>query len=71
MVRVDLFLTQVKGIAMNRGFAMGAFAVTVLALSSAYAGDALKSGLQPGGSCTPFHPLNVTGPFEGKKQCLV
>lgn len=56
---------------MKHGFAMGAFAVTVLALSSAYAGDALKSGLQPGGSCTPFHPLNVTGPYEGKKQCLV
>ena len=50
---------------------MPLFGLGVLALSSAYAGDALKSGLQVGGSCTPFHPLNVTGPFEGKKQCLV
>ena len=56
---------------MNHGMAMGALTVAVLVLSSASAGDALKSGLQPGGSCTPFHPLNVTGPFEGMKQCLV
>jgi hypothetical protein len=56
---------------MKHGFAMGALAVAALALSSAVGGDAPKSGLAPGGKCTPFHPLNVTGPFEGKKQCLV
>ncbi len=56
---------------MRHGIAMGALTVAVLALSSAGAGDSLKSGLQPGGNCTPFHPLNVTGPFEGKKMCLV
>jgi hypothetical protein len=56
---------------MKHGMAMGAFTVALLALSSAGAGDALKSGLQPGGNCSPFHPLNVTGPYEGMKQCLV
>jgi hypothetical protein len=60
-----------KGIAMKHGFAMGVLAVTALALSSTFAGDTLKSGLPPGGKCTPFHPLNVTGPFAGMKQCLV
>jgi hypothetical protein len=61
-----------KGIAMKHGFAMGALALAAFALSSVFAGDtALKSGLAPGGQCTPFHPLNITGPFEGKKQCLV
>ena len=34
------------------------------------AGDA-KSGPQPGDGCGIFEPLNVTGPFAGKKQCLV
>ena len=56
---------------MKHRFAAGAFAVTVLALSSVVAGDALKSGLQVGDSPKPFHPLNVNGPFAGKKQCLV
>ena len=56
---------------MKHGIAMGALAGLALVLSSSFAGDALKSGLQPGGKCTPFHPLNVTGPYEGKKQCLV
>jgi hypothetical protein len=56
---------------MKHGIAMGALTVAVFALASTYAGDTLKSGLQPGGKCTPFHPLNVTGPYEGMKQCLV
>lgn len=56
---------------MKNRFAVGAFAVAALALSSVVAGDALKSGLQVGGSPTPFHPLNVTGGQAGKKHCLV
>ncbi len=56
---------------MRHRFTLGALAVTALVLSSAVAGDAPKSGLAPGGKCTPFHPLNVTGPYEGMKQCLV
>jgi hypothetical protein len=50
---------------------MGAIAMAAVVLSTAAGGESLKSGLQVGGSPTPFHPLNVTGPFAGKKQCLV
>ncbi len=56
---------------MRQRFALGAIAVAAVALSTAVAGDALKSGLQVGASPTPFHPLNINGPFAGKKQCLV
>ena len=31
----------------------------------------LKSGLAPGESVTPFHPLNVNGPKGGQKACQV
>jgi hypothetical protein len=34
-------------------------------------GAELKSGLQPGQSVSPFHPLNVTGPDAGQKACQV
>ena len=44
----------------------------VLLLSSATAADGLKSGPQVGDAVpSPFNPLNVTGQFAGKKQCLV
>jgi len=56
---------------MRYQYAAGALAVTVLALASAVAEESVKSGLQIGGYCTPFHPLNLTGPDAGKKQCLV
>jgi hypothetical protein len=43
-----------------------------LLAGSAVAGEALKSGPQPGDAVpNPFNPLNVTGKFAGKKQCLV
>ena len=46
--------------------------MAALALASAVvAADALKSGPQPGDGLVPFQPLNVTGPFAGKDQCLV
>ena len=56
---------------MKNHFAVGAFAVAALALSSVMAGDSLKSGIPVGGSPKPFHPLNVTGAQAGKKHCLV
>ena len=56
---------------MRKCYVLGAFALTAVVLSTAVAGEPLKSGLQVGKSPTPFHPLNVTGPDEGKKQCLV
>ncbi len=56
---------------MKNRFAVGALAVAVLALSSAVADEALKSGVEVGKRVTPFHPLNVTGPYAGEKDCLV
>ena len=31
----------------------------------------IKSGPQPGKGLTPFNPLNVTGDYAGKSQCLI
>jgi len=56
---------------MRKCMVFGAFALTAVALSTAVAGEPLKSGLQVGKSPTPFHPLNVTGEKAGKKNCLV
>jgi len=56
---------------MKSRYVVGAFALAMLASAGALAGDALKSGIPIGGSPSPFNPLSVTGPFEGKKQCLV
>ena len=57
---------------MKHRFAVGAFAVAVLAVSSVVAGDALKSGPQEGKNIPgPFHPTNITGSQAGKKFCLV
>jgi len=56
---------------MKHCLTAGALVTAAVVLSTAVAGDSLKSGLPVGGSPTPFHPLNVTGPFAGKKQCLV
>lgn len=56
---------------MKHRFAVGALAVTALALGGVLADPALKSGLPVGKAPFPFHPLNVTGPDAGQKQCLV
>ncbi len=56
---------------MKSRMAVGALAAAVLAWAGAVAGEALKSGLPEGGVVSPFHPLNLTGPDEGTKQCLV
>ena len=50
----------------------GASLALALLLGSAWAEDALQSGPQVGDAVpSPFQPLNVTGKFAGKKQCLV
>jgi hypothetical protein len=56
---------------MKSRVAVAACAIALCAMAGAVAGDALKSGLPKDGYCNPFHPLNVTGPDAGKKQCLV
>ena len=57
---------------MRHRKAMAASLALALLVSSAWAGDALKSGPQVGDAVpSPFNPLNVTGKFAGTKQCLV
>jgi hypothetical protein len=56
---------------MRKCLAAGVLAAAAVVLSTAGAGQALKSGLQVGDSPTPFHPWNVNGPAAGKKNCLV
>jgi hypothetical protein len=56
---------------MRKCLAAGVLAAAAVMLSTAGAGQGLKSGLQVGDSPTPFHPLNVTGASAGKKNCLV
>ena len=52
--------------------AAGTSLALALLLVSARADDGLKSGPQVGDAVpSPFNPLNVTGKFAGKKQCLV
>ena len=51
---------------------IGAFTVTLLAVSCSVAQDGLKSGPQVGASIVvPFHPTNVNGAKGGMKNCLV
>ena len=57
---------------MTYRVAAGASLALVLLLGSTRAEDALHSGPQVGDAVpSPFQPLNVTGTFAGKKQCLV
>ena len=57
---------------MRNRVAMGAFALTMLAVAGVVADDALKSGPAVGkGLPGAFHPTNITGAQAGKKHCLV
>jgi hypothetical protein len=49
----------------------GATLALALLVGSAVAEDGLKSGPQVGDGVGVFEPLNVTGAFAGRKQCLV
>jgi hypothetical protein len=52
--------------------AAGLSLAIALLLGGVAAGQALKSGLQPGETLPgAFHPLNVTGEEAGKRHCLV
>ena len=54
---------------MNARVFLGA-ACVALACSVGLGAD-IKSGPQPGDDMGVFNPLNVTGRFAGKSQCLV
>jgi hypothetical protein len=43
--------------------------VSLILLGSTFAGDAVESGLKPGGLVTPFDVADITGPNKGKTLC--
>ncbi|HEX3313717.1 MAG TPA: hypothetical protein VHR72_02445 [Gemmataceae bacterium] len=53
---------------LNR--AIGALALGAVCMTALLAEEP-TSGLAVGKLTSPFHPLNVTGPLAGKKNCLV
>ena len=65
------FFHEEVGFTMTHRIAVGTSLAVLLLAGSLVAADALKSGPQVGGRCSPFHPLNVTGPHKDEKQCLV
>jgi len=57
---------------MHRLLFAGVLSATALLLSTAVAGDGLKSGPQVGSKkITPFNPEHANGPDAGTKLCLV
>jgi hypothetical protein len=56
---------------MRMPFAVGSVLTLVLVAGCTQAAGEFKSGPQVGESVVPFEPLSVTGPFAGKKECLV
>jgi len=56
---------------MRKTLSIGAPLVLALLVGCVDAADSLKSGPQIGEGVGIFEPLNVTGPYEGKRQCLV
>ena len=56
MVRASFCSVLEKGFKMKHCLTAGALVTAAVVLSTAVAGDTLKSGLPVGGSPTPFHP---------------
>jgi hypothetical protein len=46
-----------------------AFMVSAILLGTSFAGDAVPSGLKPGGFVSPFDVEDVTGPNKGTTLC--
>jgi hypothetical protein len=43
--------------------------VSIIVVGTSLAGDAVQSGLKPGGFVNPFDVEDVTGPNKGKTLC--
>jgi hypothetical protein len=56
---------------MRFRFAYGlpAVVVSIVMVGTLHAGDAVKSGLEPGSSVNPFDVEDITGPNKGKTLC--
>jgi hypothetical protein len=56
---------------MRSSIAVGASLAVVLLVGGVMAEEGLKSGLQPGDTCSAFEPKHVTGKTAGQSRCLV
>jgi hypothetical protein len=56
---------------MRMKFAAGfsAAVVSIVAVGTCFGGEAVQSGLKPGGMVNPFDVEDVTGPNKGKTLC--
>ena len=56
---------------MRLKWALGisAVVVSIVTVGATLAGDAVQSGLKPGGFVNPFDVDDVTGPNKGKTLC--
>jgi hypothetical protein len=56
---------------MRLSFATGisAVVVSIVAVGTSLAGDAVQSGLKPGESVSPFDVDDITGPNKGTTLC--
>jgi len=67
----DLGRVHLKEELMRVRFAQGisAVVVSIVMVGTGLAGDAVKSGLQPGESVGPFEVDDITGPNKGTTLC--
>jgi len=54
---------------LRSALGISAVVVSIVTLGAIYAGDAVKSGLEPGDFANPFDVDDVTGPNKGTTLC--
>ena len=54
---------------LNSAKGISSVVVSIIVVGTSLAGDAVQSGLKPGGFVSPFDVDDVTGPNKGKTLC--
>ena len=54
---------------LRSAMGISAVVVSIVTVGAIYAGDAVESGLKPGGFASPFDVNDVTGPNKGTTLC--
>lgn len=54
---------------LRSSLGISAVVVSLVTVGAIHAGDAVKSGLEPGAFCSPFDVDDVTGPNKGTTLC--
>ena len=54
---------------LRSALGISAVVVSFVTMGAIYAGDAVKSGLNPGESVSPFDVDDITGPNKGQTLC--